>query len=189
MPRFVLDDVFYVRKIRSRMTVIVAWSSPTFMVGFWSWYLFLDGADVLQRMVSSSGALGWRWHAAGSCAAGGLWRHAGGAPPAQPAVKAAKPEGDPPRNPPSRPPMRRVTLHVAGMVKRLNISETSDRTGQRGPVRASRVESGAEIQVSGHRSFAGPLRRGQADPARDAVGSGKQQGFTRTLVSNDPSPP
>jgi hypothetical protein len=30
----------------------VAWSSLTFMVGFWTWFLFLGGGEVLQRMVS-----------------------------------------------------------------------------------------------------------------------------------------
>jgi hypothetical protein len=44
--------VIYVRKIRSRMTVIVAWSSLTFMIGFWTWYLFLGGAEAMQRLVS-----------------------------------------------------------------------------------------------------------------------------------------
>jgi hypothetical protein len=35
--------VIYVRKIRSRPTVIVAWSALMFMVGFWSWFLVSGG--------------------------------------------------------------------------------------------------------------------------------------------------
>lgn len=31
--------VIYVRGIRSRLTVVVAWSALVFMVGFWTWYL------------------------------------------------------------------------------------------------------------------------------------------------------
>lgn len=31
--------VIYVRKIASRATVVIAWSSLTFMIGFWTWYL------------------------------------------------------------------------------------------------------------------------------------------------------
>ncbi len=31
--------VIYVRGIRSRATVVVAWSSLVFMVGFWTWHL------------------------------------------------------------------------------------------------------------------------------------------------------
>jgi hypothetical protein len=31
--------VIYVRGIRTRATVVIAWASLTFMVGFWTWYL------------------------------------------------------------------------------------------------------------------------------------------------------
>jgi hypothetical protein len=42
--------VIYVRKIRTRATVIVAWSSLTFMVGFWSWYLLLGGSETIRKV-------------------------------------------------------------------------------------------------------------------------------------------
>jgi hypothetical protein len=42
--------VIYVRKISTRPTVIVAWLSLTFMVGFWTWYLFLGGRDALREL-------------------------------------------------------------------------------------------------------------------------------------------
>jgi hypothetical protein len=35
--------VIYVRKIRTRLTVVVAWLSLAFMVGFWTWYLVSGG--------------------------------------------------------------------------------------------------------------------------------------------------
>jgi hypothetical protein len=35
--------VLYVRKIRSRATVIVTWSSLAFMIGFWTWTLLRNG--------------------------------------------------------------------------------------------------------------------------------------------------
>ena len=42
--------VIYVRKISTRATVIIAWSSLVFMVGFWTWYLALGGSDVMQEL-------------------------------------------------------------------------------------------------------------------------------------------
>jgi hypothetical protein len=42
--------VIYVRNIRSRSTVIVTWCSLAFMVGFWTWYLFLGGSDRIQEL-------------------------------------------------------------------------------------------------------------------------------------------
>jgi hypothetical protein len=33
--------VIYVRQVRTRATVVIAWCALTFMVGFWSWH-FLD---------------------------------------------------------------------------------------------------------------------------------------------------
>jgi hypothetical protein len=35
--------VIYVRQIRTRTTVIVAWLSLTFVVGFWTWYFVSGG--------------------------------------------------------------------------------------------------------------------------------------------------
>jgi hypothetical protein len=32
----------YVRGMRTRLTVTVAWLSLTFIVGFWTWHLFLS---------------------------------------------------------------------------------------------------------------------------------------------------
>jgi hypothetical protein len=42
--------VIYVRKISTRSTVIIAWMALLFMVGFWTWYLFLGGSQVLQEL-------------------------------------------------------------------------------------------------------------------------------------------
>jgi hypothetical protein len=42
--------MIYVRKISSRMTVIVTWFSFSFMVGFWSWYLLLGGRERIEEM-------------------------------------------------------------------------------------------------------------------------------------------
>jgi hypothetical protein len=42
--------VIYVRKIRSRTTVIVTWFSFSFMVGFWSWYLLLGGEERIREL-------------------------------------------------------------------------------------------------------------------------------------------
>jgi hypothetical protein len=35
--------VIYVRKIRSRATVAVAWTALALMVGFWTWHLTTGG--------------------------------------------------------------------------------------------------------------------------------------------------
>jgi hypothetical protein len=35
--------VIYVRGSRTRATVVIAWSSLLFMVGFWTWYLTAGG--------------------------------------------------------------------------------------------------------------------------------------------------
>ena len=35
--------MLYVRKVRSRATVVVTWSSLAFMVGFWTWFLTSGG--------------------------------------------------------------------------------------------------------------------------------------------------
>jgi hypothetical protein len=35
--------VIYVRKVRTRMTVVVAWSALTFMVSYWTWVLVTGG--------------------------------------------------------------------------------------------------------------------------------------------------
>ena len=42
--------VIYVRKIRSRTTVIVTWFSFAFMVGFWGWYLLLGGEERIREL-------------------------------------------------------------------------------------------------------------------------------------------
>ena len=35
--------VIYGRGVRTRATVVIAWSSLVFMVGFWTWYLTVGG--------------------------------------------------------------------------------------------------------------------------------------------------
>jgi hypothetical protein len=40
----------YVRRIRSRSTVIITWFAFTFMVGFWSWYLLLGGEYYIREL-------------------------------------------------------------------------------------------------------------------------------------------
>ena len=35
--------VIYVRKVGTRATVVIAWSSLVFMIGFWTWYLTVGG--------------------------------------------------------------------------------------------------------------------------------------------------
>jgi hypothetical protein len=42
--------VIYVRKVRTRSTVIIAWISLTFMVVFWTWYLALGGKARIQEL-------------------------------------------------------------------------------------------------------------------------------------------
>ena len=41
--------VIYVRQIRTRATVIIAWCALTFMVSFWTWYLALGGGDRMRE--------------------------------------------------------------------------------------------------------------------------------------------
>jgi hypothetical protein len=35
--------VIYVRGIRTRATVVIAWSALVFIIGFWTWQLMKDG--------------------------------------------------------------------------------------------------------------------------------------------------
>jgi len=42
--------MIYVRKIRTRTTVIVTWCSFLFMVSFWTWYLLLDGSERIREL-------------------------------------------------------------------------------------------------------------------------------------------
>ena len=35
--------VIYVRKVGTRATVVIAWSSLVFMISFWTWYLTVGG--------------------------------------------------------------------------------------------------------------------------------------------------
>ncbi len=46
--------VIYVRKIRTRATVIIAWVALIFMIGFWSWYLALGGKEWIQHLFDQS---------------------------------------------------------------------------------------------------------------------------------------
>jgi len=42
--------MIYVRKVRTRTTVIVTWCSFLFMAGFWAWYLLLDGSERIREL-------------------------------------------------------------------------------------------------------------------------------------------
>ena len=42
--------MIYVRKVRTRTTVIVTWCSFVFMAGFWAWYLLLDGSERIREL-------------------------------------------------------------------------------------------------------------------------------------------
>ncbi len=38
--------MLYVRRIRTRTSVIVTWASLAFMIGFWSWFLWTGGWSI-----------------------------------------------------------------------------------------------------------------------------------------------
>jgi hypothetical protein len=44
--------VIYVRKIRTPLTVVVAWLSLTFMVGFWAWFLLSGGVVTIPNVLT-----------------------------------------------------------------------------------------------------------------------------------------
>jgi hypothetical protein len=42
--------VLYVRKIGSPATAVITWCALVFVVGFWTWYLFLGGRGVMNQL-------------------------------------------------------------------------------------------------------------------------------------------
>ena len=48
--------VIYVKKIRSRTTVIITWCALAFMVGFWTWYLLLGGSECIRELFKPDGS-------------------------------------------------------------------------------------------------------------------------------------
>jgi hypothetical protein len=46
--------VIYVRKISSPTTVVITWLAFAFMLGFWTWYLLLDGKAVMNELFRPS---------------------------------------------------------------------------------------------------------------------------------------
>ncbi len=47
--------VLYVNKIGSGATAVITWCAFVFMVGFWTWYLFLGGRGVMNQWFQPAG--------------------------------------------------------------------------------------------------------------------------------------
>jgi len=174
--------VIYVRKISTTpRTVIVAWCSLAFMVGFWSWYLVLGGSDTLRELfqtdelpyVDASMRLGLSPGAVSLCS----WPVCGGRP-AEPGSRQKKP-----RRPANA---QQVTLHVKDMKQPPeSLLNSTDRTRSRKPWRGfGGVESVAadEDDLENDRPSTFQFDPAKLNPGGAFCSRSASKGFVATIV-------